>query len=222
MEEQQMDFLKEVFGEGSLTWEQFSSAVNNKGFKLADLATGNYVSKKKYDDDIKTKTTSIEDLTNQISTRDTDISNLKKMLEDSKGSATQIEELNAQIAKMQGDYENAKKDYEGRLSKQSYEFAVKEYANGLQFSSKAAKRDFERAMISEGLKMKNGTIIGADDFKTAYETDNEDSFVKADPNPTPAPEKPIFGQPTPQVPDPSDNAFISAFNFAGVRPHDTK
>ena len=218
-----MDFLKEVFGEGSLTWDEFSSAVTTKGFKLADLATGNYVSKKKYDDDLKARQASIDDLTNQISTRDTDIANLQKMLEDSKGSATQVEELNAQIAKMQGDYENAKKEYEGKLSKQSYEFAVKEYANGLQFSSKAAKRDFERAMLDEGLKMKNGVIIGADDFKTAYETDNADSFVKAPDNPTPGSDpKPMFGQPTPPTPDPSDNAFLDAFNFAGVRPHDTK
>lgn len=216
-----MDFLKEVFGEGSLTWDEFSSAVTTKGLKLADLATGNYVSKKKYDDDLKARQTSIDDLTNQISTRDTDIANLQKMLEDSKGSATQVEELNAQIAKMQGDYENAKKEYEGKLSKQSYEFAVKEYANGIQFTSKAAKRDFERAMLDEGLKMKNGVIIGADDFKTAYETDNSDSFVTAPAQPAPDEgAKPMFGQPTPPTPDPSDNAFLDAFNFAGVRPHD--
>ena len=215
-----MDFLKEVFGVNSLTWEQFSEAVNQKGFKLADLATGNYVSKKKYDDDLKTKAGSIEDLTNQIATRDADIANFKKMLEDSKGNEGKIEELNAQITKMQGDYENAKKEYEGKLSAQSYEFAVKEYANGLSFSSKAAKRDFEKEMLAEGLKMKNGTIIGADDFKTAYETANEDAFVKA-PDPQPAEEpKPMFGQPTPHTPDPEEsNVFAQAFNFQGVREH---
>lgn len=222
-----MDFLKEVFGTESLSWEQFSAAVTQKGFKLADLATGNYVSKKKYDDDLKTKTTSIEDLTNQIATRDTDIANFKKMLEDSKGNASKIEELNAQITKMQGDYETAKKEYEGRLSAQSYEFAVKEYANGLTFSSKAAKRDFEKEMLAEGLKMKNGMIIGADDFKTAYETANEDAFVKQPdgktPPATPPAEKPTFGQPTPPSPTPETaNVFENAFNFAGVRPHETK
>ena len=219
-----MDFLKEVFGDGSLSWDEFSSAVTQKGFKLADLATGNYVSKKKYDDDLKARQTSIEDLTNQISIRDTDIANLQKTLEDSKGSATQVEELNARIAKMKSDYDTAKKDYEGRLSKQSYDFAVEKYASGIQFSSKAAQREFERAMKSEGLKMKEGVIIGADDFKTAYEKDNADSFVKAPENPDPNPgdPKPMFGQPTPPTPDPSDNAFLDAFNFAGVRPHDTK
>lgn len=217
-----MEFLKEVFGEGSLTWDQFSSAVSQKGFKLADLATGNYVSKKKYDDELSAKTSSIEDLTSQIATRDTDIANLQKAIEDSKGSANQIEELNARIAQMQGDYENAKKEYEGRLSKQSYEFAVKEYANGLTFSSKAAKRDFEKEMLAENLKMKNGAIIGADDFKSAYETANEDAFVKATENPSPEETpKPTFGQPTPHTPDPDDsNVFANAFNFTGVRPHD--
>lgn len=222
-----MDFLKEVFGTESLSWDQFSAAVTQKGFKLADLATGNYVSKKKYDDDLKARQTSIEDLTNQISTRDTDIANFKKMLEDSKGNATKIEELNAQITKMQGDYENAKKEYEGKLSAQSYEFAVKEYANSLTFSSKAAKRDFEKEMLAEGLKMKNGMIIGADDFKTAYETANEDAFVKQPddntPPATPPDDKPLFGQPTPPTPAPeASNVFENAFNFTGVRPHETK
>ena len=223
-----MDFLKEVFGTESLNWEQFSEAVNKKGLKLADLATGNYVSKKKYDDDLKAKATSVEELTSQIATRDADIANLQKMVKDSEGNATKIEELNAQITKMQGDYENAKKDYENKLSAQSYEHAVKEYANGLTFSSKAAKRDFEKEMLAEGLKMKNGMIIGADDFKSAYEQANEDAFVKADPDDkggaTPPPDdKPIFGQPTPPTPDPeASTAFANAFNFEGVRPHDTK
>ena len=38
-----MEFLKALFENGALTWEQFSEAVNAKGYKVADLSTGNYV-----------------------------------------------------------------------------------------------------------------------------------------------------------------------------------
>ena len=51
-EELNMEFLKALFENGALTWEQFSEAVNAKGYKIADLSAGNYVSKQKYDNDI--------------------------------------------------------------------------------------------------------------------------------------------------------------------------
>ena len=60
-----MDFLKALFNAGALTWEQFSEAVNGKGYKIADLSTGNYVSKKKFDDEIQTRETTISELNTQ-------------------------------------------------------------------------------------------------------------------------------------------------------------
>ena len=73
-----MDFLKVLFENGALTWEQFTAAVKDKGFKLADLATGNYVDKSKYD----TLETSNSALTKDLKERNTDIAKLKKQLED--------------------------------------------------------------------------------------------------------------------------------------------
>ena len=43
-----MDFLKELFTE-PLSFEAFSKAVAEKGFKLADLSSGKYVDKDKLD-----------------------------------------------------------------------------------------------------------------------------------------------------------------------------
>ena len=42
-----MDELKELFGDGSLTYEDFTAKVAEKGYKLADLSKGGYVSKEK-------------------------------------------------------------------------------------------------------------------------------------------------------------------------------
>ena len=212
--------LKKLFESGALTYEQFSAAVSNAGYKLADLSTGNYVSKKKYEDELQAKDATIEDLNNQITTRDTDITNLKTQLEDgSKTNETKVSDLSNQIKKLQGDYANAKNDYEARLKKQSYEFAVREFANGKKFTSNAAKRDFTEQMIQKNLHMEGQKIIGADDFVTAYTESNPDAFVQEEQTPSPAGnQKPTFIQPTPPQPSGNDNPFTNVFHFNGVRP----
>lgn len=220
-----MDFLKELFGEEPLTFEQFSQAVSAKGYKLADLSTGNYVGKHKYDDEISAKDDAIKDLKAQIKTRDADIQGLKDQISAGGDNETKLQDLTAQLEKLQGDYDTAKREYENKLGKQSYEFAVREFANNQQFTSNAAKRDFINEMISENLKMKNGSIIGADDFMKVYSEANSDAFVvdnpEPEPQPTPEP-KPTFVQPTaPQIPG-NENPFESAFQFSGIRAHETK
>ena len=60
-----MDFLKELFDKaenGALTYAEFAEAVKSGGLKLADLSKGDYVSKKKYEDDLSGKDSIIADL----------------------------------------------------------------------------------------------------------------------------------------------------------------
>ena len=91
-----MDFLKELFGEEALTYEQFSNQMNERGLKLADLSTGNYVGKKKYEDEISAKAKAIEDLQTQIKTRDKDIKGLQEQLAGNADDATKIADLTEQ------------------------------------------------------------------------------------------------------------------------------
>jgi chromosome segregation ATPase len=212
-----MDFLKALFESGALTWEEFSKAVTEKGFKLADLSTGNYVAKKKYDDDLGAKDTQISELNTQLTTRDTDLSDLKAKLETAgTDNKTKVTELTAQITKLQGDYDSVKSDYESKLEKQANEFAVREFASTKKFTSNAAKRDFINEMIRENLKMKDGTLLGAEDFVKVYAEANSDAFVVD--TPAEPEQKPTFVNPTTPTPPPSDNAFLNVFNFSGVRP----
>jgi len=222
-----MDFLKELFGEGALSFDQFVQAVTAKGWKLADLSTGNYVSKRKYDDEIAAKNTAIDDLNGQIKTRDGDIKDLQQKLTDAGNDATKLAEVTTQLEKLQGDYNNAKKDFDTKLQKQSYEFAVREFASTQTFTSNAAKKQFISDMISENLKMKDNTILGADDFMKVYKEQNADSFVtqpegagnETNPTPNPADNKPTFTAPPTPTPGGAPNPFANAFNFVGVRPH---
>ena len=212
-----MDSLKELFGDEALTFEQLSAKVSEKGLKIADLSTGNYVAKKKYEDEVNAKEGSISDLQEQLKLRDKDLKELKSQLSDgSKDSETKIADLTAQVTKLQSDYKNATNEYEKKLSSQAYEFAVREHANGIKFTSEAAKREFIREMISADLKMQNDTIVGATDFETAYRGTNADSFVVETPAPEPEDKKPMFVQPsTPSQNTTTDeNPFLAAFGFS--------
>jgi hypothetical protein len=212
-----MDFLKELFGEEALTFEQLQTKVTEKGWKLADLSTGNYVAKKKYEDDVTSRDTQITELKGQITTRDKDLSALKKQVESGDAdSQTKLTELTTKLTKLQGDYDTAKKDYETKLSKQAYEFAVKEYAGNLKFTSEAARRDFESQLIAKELKLEDKKIVGADDFMKMYKEANERAFEEEkQPEPEKTPLPTFIQPPTPSATGalPETNPFLSAFGF---------
>lgn len=171
--------IKDIFDKsetGSMTYAEFEAALKDSGAKFADLSEGKYVSKSKYDDDIKAKDGSIEELNATITQRDTDLADLKGKLAEAGTDATKLSELQTNFDNLQSKYTTDMQEYQQKLADQKYEFAVKEYANGKEFTSQAAKRDFIRSLMSEKLKMKNDTIIGADDFANTYATENADAF----------------------------------------------
>ena len=217
---------KELFEKaenGTLTYEQFEELSKQNNAKWADLSEGGYVSKHKYDDDLKAKDVQIETLNGTISTRDTDLADLKTKLEAAGADSDKLTALTSDFTALQGKYEADTKAYKEKLDKQAYEFAATK-----KFTSQAAKRDFTQSMISENLKFKDGKILGADDFVKSYTESNADAFVVesdagkgANGGSTGATPLPQFVAPTPGgEPTPAEsNAFTKAFsNFTGVRP----
>jgi hypothetical protein len=172
--------IKELFDNaenGTLTWDQFEASAKAGGAKFTDLSEGKYVSKSKYDDDVKSKDDSIAKLNETITARDTDLKNLKEQLASAGTDADKLSQLQSEFDALQGKYNADMEAYQQQLATQQYEFAVKEFANGKEFTSQAAKRDFIRSLISENLKMKGDSIIGADDFAKSYAEENADAFV---------------------------------------------
>lgn len=238
--------LKEIFEKsadenGALTYDQFEALAKESGAKFADLSDGKYVSKSKYDADLKAKDTQIENINSQIeslnqtvTTRDEDLKNLQKQLEEAGQDATKLSELNTQFNALQQQYESKQKEYdaqvksyEDKMHKQAYEFAVKEFASTKQFSSNAAKRDFVNSMIAKNLQMEDGKILGREDFVEKYAEENADAFkvdtppepVKVEPEPEPEPVKvdiPQFVGAT-SGPEPKGEEFD--FGFQGLRAH---
>lgn len=216
-----MDFIKKLFeGADGLTYEGFMSRANEAGIKFANLSEGKYVSKSKYDSDISAKDGQINDLNATIATRDTDLADIKSQLEQAGADQAKLSQLSADMTALQSKYDNDVKAYKSKLTKQAYEFAVKEFANGKKFTSNAAKRDFINSMTAKELKMDNGKILGAEDFVSAYTADNADAFVVDNPNPNePDKPKPAFVSPTGNA-DPKDPDTGFSFNFVGVRPRE--
>lgn len=217
--------IKDIFAKaenGTLTFDQFEQIAKDGGAKFTDLSEGNYVSKSKYDDDIKSKGTTIEELNKTIAQRDTDLEGLKGQLASAGTDAKKLSELQENLTQLQGKYDADIKAYQAKMDAQQYEFAVKEFANGKKFTSNAAKRDFTHAMIGAKLNFdqEKQKILGADDFVELYTKDNSDAFVveKAPEQPK-APEtpKPQFAQSTTPKQQPTENNGLFHFSFNDVR-----
>ncbi len=217
--------VKELFDKapnGVLNFEEFKAAAEANNAKFVDLSEGGYVSKGKYESELEAKTKEIETLNGTVSTRDTDLEALRKQLEEAGTDATKLSDLTSQFETLKGKYDADTKAYKEQLKKQEYEFAVREFAATKNFSSKAAKRDFIQSMTAKGLKMENGSIIGADDFVKLYTENNSDAFMEElGDDDIPDSLKPQFVSTTPgaegAAPADPTAGFLNAMHFTPVR-----
>ena len=122
--------------------------------------------KTKYDTDIKQ--------------RDADIKDLQEKLKDAGTDTTKLSDLQKELSELQETYNTEKSNYEKQLSKQAYEFAIKEKVAELKFSSNSAKKAFIADALKEEMKMKDGQLQGFDDFLESYKKTDADAFLKED------------------------------------------
>ena len=217
--------IKELFDKsenGTLDYTTFEKLMNENNAKFADLSEGKYVSKDKYENEVSSREGTINKLNETIKERDKDLKNLKTQLTEAGTDSEKLAELQTQFGNLQTQYKTDTDNYKAQLGKQAYEFAVKEFASGKKFTSNAAKRDFINSMIAKELKMEGDKILGADDFVTAYSTDNADAFVveKQEPQepqtPPPTFSKQLNPNTSQQQQQSNDNPFN--FHFMQVRP----
>lgn len=181
-----MDFLKALFGDGQLTFDQFVEAVKAAKINLVNLADGGYVSQAKFDDKVNGLTQQVSQLNEQISQRDADMATLRTSLEAAQADASKLPGVQQSLSDLQTKYAQDKTDMESKLARQQYEFSVRERANGLKFSSTAAKKAFVQEAISKDFKMDGDTLLGYEDFVTKYKADDPGAFVQEAPPADPA------------------------------------
>lgn len=139
-------------------------------------------------DGVKTKLTAMTEERDKLKTkydtdiaqRDDDLKKLQKQIEDAGTDAEKLKNTIAELDTLKKTYEEDKNKYESELSKQKYEFAVKEKVNGLKFTSNAAKKSFMADVIAKELKMEGDTLLGFDDFVNKYKEEDAGVFVADD------------------------------------------
>ena len=215
--------IKELFDKGEngmLTYEKFEALSKENGLKFADLSTGAYVSKDKFDNEVASKDSQINTLNDTIKSRDKDLKDLKAQLKEAGTDTQKLADLETQLGNLQSQYKTDTENYKAQLSKQAYEFAVKDFANSKKFSSNAAKRDFVSSMIAKDLKMEGDKIIGADDFVSMYSNENADAFIVEQPKQEAQTPPPTFSKTVnPNTEQPQTNPTNPfGFHFSQVRP----
>lgn len=217
-----MEFLKALFGDGeALTYEQLVEKATAAKINAVNLAAGGYVSVDKHNDKVSALTAQVEALTEQATKRDSDLADLQSKLTAAQADSSKLGEVQTALTDLQARYNADKQTLEGKLAQQAYEFAIREKAGVLKFSSTAAKKAFIQEAIGKGFKQDGDTLLGYEDFVAKYKADDPGAFVSDDPDPAPAP----TGDPAPQIVLPTGDGKGKAtdpngfhFNFAGVRP----
>lgn len=138
-------------------------------------------------DGIKEKLSSAESaktkLEEDLEKRDADLADVQKQLDEAGKDTEKLEELTEKLKTLQNDYSEQQKKYTKQLDDQKYEFAIKELASGLKFSSNSAKKSFLGDLMENKLSMKDEEVLGFKDFVDKYKEQDAGAFVVEDEDP---------------------------------------
>ena len=133
-----MEFLKEIFGDDSLTYDELAAKLkDNKDIKLANLAGGMYVDKRK-----------LTDKENELAAANQKINGLEKAVKEFDG--VDVKALNAQIKTLQDKYDT---DVAGLKLNSALDMAL---VNAKAHDVKAVKPFLDMSLI----KMDGGKLTG--------------------------------------------------------------
>ena len=100
-----MEFLKALFGDEALTYDQLAAKVAEGKLNVVNIADGSYVSRNKFDDTVNGLKSQVTDLQGQIAQRDTDLAGLNEQLTAAQADAGQLAEAQKQLSALQSKYE---------------------------------------------------------------------------------------------------------------------
>lgn len=216
-----MEFLKALFGDEALTYDQLAAKVTEGKLNVVNIADGSYVSRNKFDDTVNGLKSQVTDLQGQIAQRDTDLAGLNEQLTAAQADAGQLAEAQKQLSALQSKYDKDSKAWEAKNAQQAYEYAVRSKAGELKFTSAAAKKDFIREAIAQGFKMDGDTLMGYTDFVAKYQENDPGAFVKETPaaDPKPADPTPTIVLPGKSNPNPHKMSLAEAMKAKNENPN---
>lgn len=156
-----MDYLKEIFGEDALTYDEFTEKVKKSDkVKLANLKDGQYVDKNKFE----AKEKEVETLDEQLETANQQIEDFKEM---------DIDGVKQAAENYKRKYETEKVNAQKELEKLQFEHAIEKSLTG----AKAKNAKAVRALLDlDGLKLNNGEIVGLNEQLEKIKEENDYLF----------------------------------------------
>lgn len=138
-----MDFLKELFAQ-PLSFEAFVKAVEEKGYKLADLSKGEYVAKGKLDDAL-----------NKNKTLTDDIAKLNKDITDLKNSNATADDYKKKFEELQQKIEDDEKAAKAEAEDKALTDAITAVFGDKKFTSDYVRNGIIADMKTEIAKVEN-------------------------------------------------------------------
>ena len=130
------DFLKELFGDQPLTYDQLAEKVTKQGMKLADLSTGRYVGKDKYDA-LSAEKSSLNQRLTEANTK------LEGYDPDWKSKAQQAQsQADAEVAKIKRSY------------------LLRDQTANIKFTSESARKAFLSDLEAKNLPVQEDKVLG--------------------------------------------------------------
>lgn len=124
---------------------------------------------------VKTKLTAAEtardEYKEQLEAANTTIQSYKDM---------DIEGIKQSASDWEKKYNDDLKAMQDKLEGQAYDFALKEYVSGYQFTSDLVKEAVIAQLKAQGFKLNDGKFLGADDFMKQLKEANPSAFADAD------------------------------------------
>lgn len=188
------EYLKDLFGDGSLSFAQFTEKLGGAGdkVKLVNLKDGGYVGKDKFD----AMQTERDGLKIQLETANTTIQSYKDM---------DIDGIKQSAKDWETKYNTETQKLRDKLADMEYSRTVETAVSGLKFTSAAAKKAFMADLTAKKLTAQDGKLLGLDDFVSAYKQNDPSAFASE----VPAPQ---FVKPsTPQQRTTDGQAEVDAF-----------
>lgn len=167
-----MEFLKSVLGdelygkvEAEISAYNAADGHKDKPVKLANLTDGGYVSLEKYQA-LETKSAGLE---KQLGEANEAIQSYKDM---------DIDGIRKSVTDWEEKYNTDTQALQKRLEGQQREFAAERFLDSQKIKSPLSRKAILQEFLSQGLELKDGAFVGADEYMKGLKEKYPDEFEK--------------------------------------------
>jgi len=175
-----MEFLKEIYGDKALTYDEFVQAINahngaegnkDKQIKLENINSGNYVSKLKY-----------EDIVAQLSGKDTELTNANNLIAELKKASKGNEDMQKKFTDYESENARLQKELQEAESKYAFEVMLMDAGVTDKDEREFLAYKYESKLKEEGKSLEldeNKHIKGAEGIVESLKTMRPKAFETA-------------------------------------------